>query len=43
VANVVVSTLEGALMISRMEGDKRALWDARAALEEMLEGLESKG
>jgi AcrR family transcriptional regulator len=39
VANVVVSTLEGALMISRMEGDKRALWDARASLDEMLEGL----
>jgi TetR/AcrR family transcriptional repressor of nem operon len=42
VANVLVATLEGALMISRMEGDKRALKDARAGLEEMLEGMEAR-
>lgn len=36
VANVVISTLEGALMISRMEGNRKALLDARAALEAML-------
>ncbi len=42
VANVLVATLEGALMISRMEGDKRALKDARTALEEMLEGMEAR-
>ena len=42
VANVLVSTLEGALMISRMEGDKRALWDARAALEAMLMRIEAE-
>jgi TetR/AcrR family transcriptional repressor of nem operon len=40
VANVMVSTLEGALMISRMEGHRRALKDARAALDEMLQSIE---
>ncbi len=39
VANIVIATLEGALMISRLEGSKQALKDARATLEDFLDGL----
>ena len=39
VANTVIATLEGALMISRLEGSKQALKDARATLEDFLDGL----
>ena len=39
VANTIVATLEGALMISRIEGSKAALQDARKALQIMLSGL----
>jgi TetR/AcrR family transcriptional regulator, transcriptional repressor for nem operon len=36
-ANTIIATLEGALMISRLEGSKTALEDARASLEELLD------
>lgn len=39
VANTIIATLEGALMISRLEGSKAALKDARRALEEMVSRL----
>jgi AcrR family transcriptional regulator len=39
IANTMIATLEGALMISRLEGNKRALEDARASLEELLGGI----
>jgi TetR/AcrR family transcriptional repressor of nem operon len=39
VANVLISTLEGALTISRLEGTKTALEDALAALESFLDDL----
>jgi TetR/AcrR family transcriptional regulator, transcriptional repressor for nem operon len=39
IANTLVSSLEGALMISRLEGSRTALKDARATLEEMLDGI----
>jgi TetR/AcrR family transcriptional regulator, transcriptional repressor for nem operon len=39
IANTMVATLEGALMISRLEGNKRALEDARASLEVLLDGI----
>jgi AcrR family transcriptional regulator len=39
VANTIIATLEGALMISRLEGTREALKDARLALEGMLEGI----
>jgi len=39
VANTIVATLEGALMISRLEGSKVALKDAKGALEEMVNRL----
>jgi TetR/AcrR family transcriptional repressor of nem operon len=39
VANNIVATLEGALMISRIEGGRKALKDARATLQDMLGGL----
>jgi AcrR family transcriptional regulator len=39
IANTMIATLEGALMISRLEGSDEALKDARAALEEMLDGI----
>ena len=39
IANTIISTLEGALMISRLEGSRVALKDARATLEEMLDGI----
>jgi TetR/AcrR family transcriptional repressor of nem operon len=36
VANIIIAMLEGALMISRLEGDRCALADAQAALETIL-------
>lgn len=39
VGNVIVAALEGALVISRLEGTKQALEDARDALGMMLDGL----
>ncbi|KAA6456655.1 TetR/AcrR family transcriptional regulator [Acidobacteria bacterium AB60] len=39
VANVIIATLEGALMISRLENSRTALKDARRALEEMISRL----
>jgi TetR/AcrR family transcriptional repressor of nem operon len=40
IANTIIATLEGALMISRLEGNKVAMQDARATLEIVLDGLE---
>lgn len=39
VANLIIANLEGALMISRLEGERQALVDARALLESYLNGL----
>jgi TetR/AcrR family transcriptional repressor of nem operon len=39
IANAMIATLEGALMISRLEGNRTALKDARATLEMMLDGI----
>jgi AcrR family transcriptional regulator len=39
IANVIIATLEGALMISRLEGNRHAMLDAEATLEAMIEGL----
>jgi TetR/AcrR family transcriptional repressor of nem operon len=39
VANTIIATLEGALMISRLEGDRTAVQDAGEALELILGGL----
>lgn len=39
VANVVISTLEGALMLSRIEGSRAPLADARVTLEDWLDAL----
>jgi TetR/AcrR family transcriptional repressor of nem operon len=39
IANAIVGTLEGALMISRMEGNGTALHDARVTLGVMLDGI----
>jgi AcrR family transcriptional regulator len=39
VANFLISTLEGALAISRLEGNKTALEDAQEALEAYLDGI----
>jgi hypothetical protein len=41
IANTIIATLEGALMISRMEGTKEALSDARSALNNMLDTIAS--
>jgi TetR/AcrR family transcriptional repressor of nem operon len=38
-ANTIIATLEGALMIARLEGSKRALNDSRASLETMIDRL----
>ncbi|QHN02871.1 TetR/AcrR family transcriptional regulator [Granulicella sp. WH15] len=38
-ANTLISTVEGALMISRLEGTKTALKDAQTVLEVVLESL----
>ncbi len=42
-ANVMIATLEGALMICRLEGDRRALRDAAAALNRMLDDCSTLG
>ncbi len=39
VANTLIATLEGALMISRIEGNKQPLKDAHATLDDFLDGL----
>ncbi len=36
IANTIIATLEGALMMSRLEGNKTALRDAQAALDTVL-------
>ena len=36
IANTIIATLEGALMISRLEGSKNALGDAQQSLETLL-------
>jgi TetR/AcrR family transcriptional regulator, transcriptional repressor for nem operon len=41
IANTIIATLEGALMISRLEGTKEALSDAGAALNNMLDTIVS--
>jgi TetR/AcrR family transcriptional regulator, transcriptional repressor for nem operon len=41
VANVVIAALEGALMISRLEGNRIAVHDAQSALEKMLDEIQS--
>jgi len=42
VANLIISTLEGALMITRLEGNRRALHDAQSSLESLLTMLAAK-
>ena len=42
VANLIISTLEGALMIVRLEGNRRALHDAQTSLETLLAALAAK-
>ena len=42
IANTIIATLEGALMISRMEGTKEALSDAGAALNSILDTIVSR-
>jgi TetR/AcrR family transcriptional repressor of nem operon len=42
VANLIISTLEGALMITRLEGSRRALQDAQALLDPYLSTLMAK-
>jgi AcrR family transcriptional regulator len=39
IANTLIATLEGALMISRLEGNRTALRDAQATLEGVLDGI----
>jgi AcrR family transcriptional regulator len=39
IANTMIATLEGALMISRLEGDRTAIEDARQSLDLMLDGI----
>jgi TetR/AcrR family transcriptional repressor of nem operon len=41
VANMLIATLEGSLMISRMEGTRDALRDAQATLERALDSIET--
>jgi AcrR family transcriptional regulator len=41
IANVIISTLEGALMISRLEGTRVAMHDAQSMLEKILHDIES--
>ena len=41
IANVVIATLEGALMISRLEGSRAAIHDAQAMLDKILVDLRS--
>jgi len=42
VANTIVSILEGALMISRLEGTKQALWDAQTTLWIVLDRMSAE-
>jgi TetR/AcrR family transcriptional regulator, transcriptional repressor for nem operon len=42
IANTIVATLEGALMISRLEGSRTALRDASESLDLLLEGIARK-
>jgi AcrR family transcriptional regulator len=42
IANLIISTLEGALMITRLEGNRRALRDAQASLDLHLSTLAAK-
>lgn len=42
VANTMIATLEGATMISRLEGAKSAIEDAREALNAMIDGIALK-
>jgi AcrR family transcriptional regulator len=42
VANAIIAALEGALMMSRLDGDKTPLKDAQAALEEMLDRIAAR-
>ena len=42
IANTIVAALEGALMISRLEGTKTALRDARESLEDLLNEVACK-
>jgi hypothetical protein len=39
IANVIIAVLEGALMISRLEGNRVAVHDAEAMLDRVLTGL----
>jgi len=39
IANSIIATLEGALMISRLEGNRTAIRDAQVMLESMLNGI----
>ncbi|WP_263381542.1 TetR/AcrR family transcriptional regulator [Granulicella arctica] len=39
IANTIIATLEGALMISRLEGTQTALEDAHHSLDDLLSGL----
>jgi TetR/AcrR family transcriptional regulator, transcriptional repressor for nem operon len=41
IANIVIATLEGALMITRLEGNRTAIHDAEATLEKTLVNLRS--
>ena len=43
IANILVSTLEGALLISRLEGKREALQDAQFAINELLDGIANAG
>ena len=42
IANAIVATLEGSLMISKLEGTRQAMLDAEATLKVMIEGLGTK-
>ncbi len=42
IANLMIATLEGALLISRLEGTRTALRDARDTLETTLTALQSR-
>jgi len=42
VANSIVATLEGSLMISRIEGSRKPLEDAQVTLDQMLTGIRAR-
>ncbi len=42
IANTVIATLEGALMISRIEDNQQALEDVRASLDTLIRDIEAK-